>query len=246
MTENTPNVDLPLVGKSVEDLSDLWLMQALSQLVQSFGATAEGRLATLFHGKRQEEYGIAHFVMRLNGSRMTVILSAFAAEAYINRFLHNRLVGGDLKTATAIRPPAEKFTVGTQLALGATLFPRDEPTYERLKQLFTLRNRLAHARPRPVEQEEVLGERAYEDFNPLAAHGHLETVAQAAHVLLGAQEPPASVLVVEQVLEGLPALRRIAERMAAIPVPTRDELSAEIAEARAAHPRYFLNAHDTR
>jgi hypothetical protein len=71
-------------------------------------------------------------MVRLTGARLSVMFSALAAEAYINRILHNRLSGGDLKTAMNIRPPAEKFAAGTRLALGQTLFPRDEDIYERL------------------------------------------------------------------------------------------------------------------
>jgi hypothetical protein len=81
----------------------------------------------------------AYFMARLTGARRSVMFSALAAEAYINRFLHNRLSGGDLKTAMNIRRPAEKFAAGTRLALGQTLFPRDEDIYERLEALFTLR-----------------------------------------------------------------------------------------------------------
>jgi hypothetical protein len=110
------------------------------------------------------------------------------------------------------RTTAKKFAAGTRLALGQTLFPRDEDIYERLHALFTLRNRLVHARPREVEAEEVLGEQSYKGFNPLAAYEHLEVVAHAAKRLLEAHDPPASALAPEQLLDGLPLLRPIAEQ----------------------------------
>lgn len=194
----------------------------------------------MIEGRSDERFGVAYFTARLTGARLSLMFSAFAAEAYINRFLHNRLSGGDLKTALNIRPPAEKFAAGTRLALGQTLFPRDEEIYEKLKALFTLRNRLVHARPREVEAEDVIGEQAYKEFNPLAAYEYLEVVARAAKTVLAAHDPPASALAPEQLLDGLPLLRPIAEGVTAVPIPTREQMLAELAEARAAHPQFFL------
>ena len=193
-------------------------------------------------GRYDDRPGIAYFMARLTGARLSMLFSAFAAEAYINRFLHNRLSGRDLKTALRIGPPAEKFAAGTRLALGQTLFPRDEDIYERLQTLFTLRNRLVHARRREIEPEEVLGERAYEEFNPLAAYDHVEVVARAAKRLLDAHDPPASALAPEQLLESLPLLRPIAENVTAAPTPSREQMLAELSEARAAHPQFFLSS----
>lgn len=192
-------------------------------------------------GRYDDRPGVAYFMARLTGARLSMMFSAFAAEAYINRFLHNRLSGRDLKTALRIRPPAEKFAAGTRLALGQTLFPRDEDIYEQLQTLFTLRNRLVHARPRQIEPEEVLGEQAYAEFNPLAAYDYVEVVARAAKRLLESHDPPASALAPEQLLEGLPLLRPIAEHVTAARIPTRDQMLAELAEARAAHPQFFLD-----
>ncbi len=44
---------------------------------------------------------------------------------------------------------------------------------------------------------------------------------------------------------GLSTRRPIAEQVTAIPIPTREELQAEIAEAQATHPHYFLNTEET-
>jgi hypothetical protein len=49
----------------------------------------------------------------------------------------------------------------------------------------------------------------------------------------------------EQVLGGLSMLRPVAEQVTAIPIPTREEMLADIAEARAAYPRFFLDADET-
>jgi hypothetical protein len=117
---------------SVEDLSDVWLWQALAQLVQVVRRYCRGQPEGGDGGKERAPFGVAYFMVRLTGARLSVMFSALAAEAYINRILHNRLSGGDLKTAMNIRPPAEKFAAGTRLALGQTLFPRDEDIYERL------------------------------------------------------------------------------------------------------------------
>ncbi len=226
---------------SVEDLSDVWLWQAVTYLVQSFGGGAERSLKAAMEGRYDDRPGAAYFTARLTGARLSMMFSAFAAEAYINRFLHNRLSGGDLNTALGIRPVVEKFAAGTRLALGETLFPRDEDIYERLKTLFALRNRLVHAQPRQVEPEEVLGEQAYKEFNPVAAYDYLEVVARAATRLLEAHDPAANATTAQQLLEGLPKLGPIAEHITAVPIPTREELVAELAEARAAHPHFFLD-----
>jgi hypothetical protein len=229
---------------SVEDMSDAWLLQALAYLVQSFGGGAERSLKAAMEGRYDDRLGVAYFTARLTGARLSMMFSAFAAEAYINRFLHNHLSGGDLNTALGIRPVVEKFTAGTRLALGETLFPRDEDIHERLRALFALRNRLVHAQPREVEPEEVLGEQAYKEFNPVAAHDYLEVVARAATRLLEAHDPPANAATPQQLLEGLPKLRPIAEHVTAAPIPTREELLAELAEAQAAHPQFFLETEE--
>jgi hypothetical protein len=235
----TPPVSGSTTG-SVEDLSDVWLWQAVTELVQSFGGGAERSLRAVAEGRYDDRPGIGYFNARLTGARLSMMFSAFAAEAYINRFLHNRLSGRDLKTALRIRPPAEKFAVGTRLALGQTLFPRGEDIYERLQSLFRLRNRLVHSEPRPIEPEEVLGESAYEEFNPLAAYNYVEIVARAAKRLLQAHDPPASTQAADQLLDSLSMLRPIAEEITAAPIPTREQMLAELAEAQAAHPQFFL------
>ena len=117
----TPPVSASTAG-SVEDLSDVWLWQAVAQLVQSFGGGAERSLRAMMEGRYDDRPGVAYFNARLTGARLSMMFSAFAAAAYINRFLHNRLSGRDLETALRIRPPAEKFAAGTRLALGQTLF----------------------------------------------------------------------------------------------------------------------------
>lgn len=239
MGDEFPQVDFLAEG-SVEDLSDYWLSQAFIQFIESLGASAERSLKAALAGDQDLRPGFGYFSARLNGARHSMVFSAFAAEAYINRFLHNRLAGGDLKTALEIRPPAEKFAVGTKLALGKTLFPREEQTYQGLKVLFGLRNRLVHAKPREIEPEEVLGQRAYKDFNPLGALVHLTTVARAARVLLAALEPPVQSQLTEFATY-LPAMREIARRVTDAPIPTPEEIRAEIAEAQAAHPQFFLD-----
>ncbi|MGA9762635.1 MAG: hypothetical protein WBQ14_09445 [Gaiellaceae bacterium] len=240
MPDDTSQINTDSAQWSVEDLSEHWLWQSFSQLIGSFGGTAEASLKSVVEGTNDERFGLAYFTARLNGARLSMALSAFAAEASINRFLHNRLSGHDLKTAIAIRPPAEKFAVGTRLALGESLFPRDEEIYGKLKTLFTLRNRLVHAKPRQVEAEEVLGASAYEEFNPLVALDHLAIVSKAAQTLLEAHTPPADTYAPKQILAGCQMMRPLAEKVTARPIPTREEVLAEIAEMRASHPQYFL------
>jgi hypothetical protein len=198
MPDGAPQINADSAQRSFEDLSEHWLWQSFCQLIQSFGGDSEASLKSLLEGSNDEHFGLAYFTTRLNGARLSMVLSAFAAEASANRFLHNRLSGHDLKTALAIRPPAEKFAVGTRLALGQTLFPRDDEIYRQLSSLFVLRNRLVHSRPRQIEAEEVLGVGAYKEFNPLAALDYLNIVSRAAQTLLEARthtRPSRSLLV---------------------------------------------------
>lgn len=143
---------------AADDLSDMWLMQSFIEFLGSLGFTAEASLSAALSGQNDRHIGLAYFMTRLNGSRKSIAFAAFAAEAFINRLLHNHLIGKDAETALRIRPVVEKFSVGSRMALGTTLFPRDEALYPELSKLFNRRNRLVHAEPRKISVGEFFGE----------------------------------------------------------------------------------------
>ena len=238
MTDPDPDLNIAL-ETAAQDLSDMWLMQAFLQLVESLGMTARGSLGSVISGRGDEQPGLGYFMTRLNGSRKAVAFAAFAAEAYINRLLHNRLSGQDMATALKLRPVIEKFAFAAQLALGQPLIQRDEVLYRELKELFGLRNRLVHATPRAVEPGDVLGEAAFAECNPLVAQRFVAASARTARLVLVALDPPASTVNVDQVIEIVERLRPLAEQAAATLPPTPAQVMAEIETARQAHPEFF-------
>jgi hypothetical protein len=80
---------------------------------------------------------------RLRAARNAVLFAAFAGEAYVNEFLaaHGVLEKWDRK------PTAEKYLKGTAEAYGCALYFHDRSSYPVLRDLYDLRNRLAHPKP---------------------------------------------------------------------------------------------------
>lgn len=219
----------------------MWLGQAMNQLVQSLGLGAEASMRAMLSGENDRHFGVAYFSARLVGSQISVSFSAFAAESAINRFLVDHLAGRDLETALRLSPAVEKFTVGTRLVLGKSAFPRDEQTYEKLRVLFGLRNKLVHAKPKKLSHEEVYGAAAFDDFHPHAAYTHLMNVIEARLVLLRHSDPPVASGYTENLREAVLLMEGRAQHASQMRIPTNEEISAELLEAQAAHPDMFMD-----
>jgi hypothetical protein len=187
-------------------------------------------------GVNDRRFGVGYLMTWLNGSRKYVAFAAFAAEAYINRFLHNRLSGQDKETALRLRPVIEKFVFAPRLALEEPLFRRDELLHRDLKELFALRNGLVHAEPREVAVGQLVGDKAFEQCNPLVAHRFLLIAAQAGRRILPALDPPANTLLVEQIIETVGPMKALAKHAATMPLPTAEAIRAELEEAHRTHP----------
>ncbi|MCW2952022.1 MAG: hypothetical protein JWQ48_1192 [Conexibacter sp.] len=75
-----------------------------------------------------------------------ILFAAFSAEAYINEFLAVHLRGKDLKAVERMST-VNKYAVGTRIAYGENLFPRDRESMPIIEELFAVRNKLVHPKP---------------------------------------------------------------------------------------------------
>jgi hypothetical protein len=240
MTANDPPDDTN-PALYAENIGDFWLTQALLQLVASFGGQAEASISAAIGGLNDQHFGVNFFLARLNGARLSISFSAFAAEAQINRFLERHLSSRDSKTAKNIRPVVERYVVGSKLVLGETLFPRDAAEYQGLQLLFERRNKLVHSSPQLEVQEEVIGAASYRDYNPSSACELLQVAAKSAVILAEASGATESPQLAQQIFDGAVTLQPLANMRAAMAIPSQTEIKTEIAAAVALHPDLFIN-----
>lgn len=112
--------------------------------------------------------------MQMHFARNCILFSAFAAEAYVNGFLSERLSGSDFDAVDRL-PTIDKYVVGVAYAEGTTVFRRNANPGQALKVLFELRNALVH--PKPGKQIDLA------KVSPYGAAKYLVSVAQAAREL---------------------------------------------------------------
>ncbi|HEX4732939.1 MAG TPA: hypothetical protein VH247_00895 [Thermoleophilaceae bacterium] len=121
---------------------------------------------------------------RVTNNRTAVLFAALAAEAYVNEFLAVYLSGQDYDSVDRMRP-VDKYVLGTRLACGELIFARDREPVPALRELFALRNKLAHPRPGfgPANLLEPEGD--FEAlFIPSAVARFLVMVASSAVILV--------------------------------------------------------------
>jgi hypothetical protein len=130
---------------------------------------------------------------RVGHSRTALLFAALACEAFINEFLDEHLSGADLAAVDRL-PTLEKYVLGPRLATGADLFSRGSEPAQSIRELFRLRDRLVHSKPREMPTRgSVFDDPA--DFgtcNPEAAARFIVAVAQAAERLAGKSLEPTS------------------------------------------------------
>jgi hypothetical protein len=116
-------------------------------------------------------------------SRRSILFSALAAEAFVNAALSEALTDSDFDGLDKLAP-ANKFILGSRLAFEKDLFPRGSEPSQALEDLFKVRNRLVHAKPRRLTVDRgSLADPRYGDYNPPAAARYLVAVAEAARTL---------------------------------------------------------------
>ena len=102
-----------------------------------------------------------------------VLFCAFAAEAYVNRFLAERLSEPDAAAVDRLAP-VDKYVVAVPHADPNLTFPRDKFPAGRLRELFAFRNALVHHKPaRPPRGE----------LDPCVLAEFVIAVGTAAHLL---------------------------------------------------------------
>lgn len=122
--------------------------------------------------------------------RRSLLFAAFAAEAYVNRFLWNEFSGRDREVLDRLAT-VEKYVLLPRLASGVELIPRGRALEQQLRWLFHRRNELVH--PKPGNRTAHL-DHYPEDHNPLAAARSVVAVAEAACRLEGSKPDPKSVI----------------------------------------------------
>jgi hypothetical protein len=99
-------------------------------------------------------------LLQVHFARNSILFSAFAAEAYVNEFLTERLARADPDAIDRL-PTVEKYVVGVTYAVGDRVFPRGAEPVQTLKVLFEMRNELAHPKPKmPGELTQLTPARA--------------------------------------------------------------------------------------
>jgi hypothetical protein len=137
---------------------------------------------------------------QINFARTSILFSALAAEAYINAALADKLDDSDFEGIDRLRT-VDKYIFGSSIAFGRSLFERSREPAQSIGELFKLRNRLVHAKPRTLRVDRTtLADPRYKDFNPPSAARHLTAVAEAAGILAeaGDKYPDAIVTTIRE------------------------------------------------
>lgn len=120
---------------------------------------------------------------QLGLARTSILFSALAAEAYVNRFLNDNLKAADFDAIEKM-PTIEKYVLGTEFALKRKVFARNQEPAQSVGALFKLRHDLVHPKAKRVEFDRGrLMDSRFEQFNPYAAGNFLVAVAFAAATL---------------------------------------------------------------
>jgi hypothetical protein len=137
---------------------------------------------------------------QIDFARTSVLFSALAAEAFVNAALAEKMSGEEFAGVDKLRT-VDKYVFGPQVAIGRRLFERGQEPAQSIAQLFKLRDRLVHAKPRSLTiDKRTFGDPRYEEFNPPAAARYLTAVAGAVATLYDAceMEPGAVVMSIDE------------------------------------------------
>jgi hypothetical protein len=211
------------VDRWQEDLADDYLYLATEALRESAKGMAGGRSAT----------------KRLQLSRQAMLYAAFAAEAYINRFLFEHFTGSDRASLEKLST-VDKYVFVPRLALGSAIFDRGSQPLQRILDLFVRRNALAHPKPRSVMPVKLdmadvtFWNPSFKDYNPLIAVEDIIAVASGARLLDEAIGDPAPSTIHGLVLELSTPLRDLAKIAHKQAQPNAAELAVGRQQALAA------------
>jgi hypothetical protein len=107
---------------------------------------------------------------RVGLARTAILFAALASEGFANEFLGEHLAPADVKAVDRL-PTVEKYVLGPRIAFGDPLFDRGHEPIQSIHELFGVRDKLVHARPREVpEQGSVFDDPAdFAEYNPARA-----------------------------------------------------------------------------
>jgi hypothetical protein len=122
---------------------------------------------------------------RTKHSRTSMLFSAFAAEAFINQFLYDKLDSSADRQSIDRLPTVEKYVLGTRLATGQEIFDRGAEPIQTIAALFRVRDSLVHSRPTARQDRPSVFDDPpeYGTTNPKEAARAIVAVANAAATL---------------------------------------------------------------
>lgn len=207
------------------DIGDDWLGKAVVHLAAACGAPAGagGEAAPLSPVRERGDGGGAAFLRRLDASRMCVLCSALAAEAFVNEFVHAR--GPGYRHTLERLPVPERFGLAARLLGASDRLAPGTALQVRIARLFELSAELVNPRRAAGTAAAVYAE-MFQRFNPRSALDAVKTSAEAAEALAQLYSPPFRTTP-GLALRAVAALADSAEEASAIPVPSPDELQDE-------------------
>ncbi len=153
-----------------------------------------------------------------------MLFAAFAAESYVNEFLAAVMADRRARLRTIDRwPTVKKYLEGTHEAYGAPLFFDDREGMPEIRQLFDLRNKLAHPEPGfGMSSIFEADDEAEDEFAPPRLAEFVVMVGGAGELLVRrAYGFDALDVVASAVWLGRDVIRSYAQRASASPVPER-------------------------
>lgn len=146
---------------------------------------------------------------RVGFARTAILFAALASEGFANEFLGEHLAPADVKAVDRL-PTVEKYILGPRIVFGDRLFNRGHEPIQSIQELFGLRDKLVHAKPREVpERGSVFDDPAdFAEYNPARAAKYIVAVADAALLLASRSSEPLKNLTVVAVTQGRELIKR--------------------------------------
>jgi len=182
------------------------------------------------HGPTSPVGGAYH---RTRWARIAIIFAAFAAEGYINRALMRGLPARDFDALERLST-LDKYALGPRVVFGRDLFDRGAEPLQTVGQLFELRNKMAHPKPRSeqMSRDEMLAGPEAEVYTPTDAVRFVSAVGAAGLTLSEAIDASATDAFASLVVGMRDELLRVARMAEALPRPTLADYEATMARTR--------------
>jgi hypothetical protein len=173
---------------------------------------------------------------RVGFARTAILFAALASEGFANEFLSEHLVPADVKAVDRL-PTVEKYVLGPKIALGESLFDRGHEPLQSIQELFRLRDKLVHTRPRNLpKRSSVFDDPAdFDEYNPSRAAQYIVAVADAAMTLASKSSEPLMNLTVVAVANGRKLVvdygHKATDRLPPVSGPVEEDLVMQAIQA---------------